>query len=126
MTYLFVKHLHISLAIASICFFCLRFAWAVTDDKLLSKKWVKIAPHVIDTCLLSAALYLLFSLQLSLLENPWLIAKITALLVYIGLGSLAIKRGKTAEIKAITGVLAILTYVFMINVAISRQPFIFF
>jgi len=50
--------------------------------------------------------------------------KLVALLVYILLGTVAIKRGKTLKAKIYAGILAIATYVYMLNVAISHNPLI--
>jgi uncharacterized membrane protein SirB2 len=110
----------------SICFFCVRFYWSIANNPLLQYKWVKVIPHIIDTLLLSFGVYLLFTLQLWLNQQPWLVAKILALIIYICLGTFAIKRGRTQNVKLVTGFLAIIVYLYMINVAISHNPFVFF
>ena len=46
------KHLHLTLAVISISFFTLRFAWLLINSDQLNRKWVKITPHIIDTLLL--------------------------------------------------------------------------
>lgn len=112
------------MAVISISFFCVRFFWAVSDAPQLNQKWVKTLPHFVDTLLLGCGLYLLFTLKAWPSEQAWLAVKLVALIVYILLGTFAIKRGKTKHTKIVTGALAILVYLYMINVAISRNPFI--
>ncbi len=126
MSYLIIKHLHITLAFASICFFCVRFAWSISNSAQLQQKWVRVFPHIVDTLLLSLGLYLMIVMKLWPTEHPWLATKLIALVVYILLGTFAIKRGKTKIVKWGTGILAILVYVYMINVAISHNPYIVF
>ncbi|WP_395344489.1 SirB2 family protein [Ningiella sp. W23] len=125
MSYLIIKHFHLSLAIVSISFFCVRFAWSLSQSPLLHQAWVKVTPHIVDTLLLSCGVYLMFQAQLWPTSQPWLATKLFALVVYILLGSFAIKHGKTRRIKLLCGVFALLTFVFMVNVAISRTPLLF-
>lgn len=126
MLYFIIKHFHITLAISSICLFCIRFHWALASSPQLHERWVKILPHVIDTTLLCCGVYLMISMQFWPTQQPWLLVKLSALVVYILLGTFAIKRGKTQKIKRNTGILAIIVYFYMINVAISHKPFIVF
>lgn len=97
----------------------------LTESNLLQKKWVKIAPHIIDTLLLASAISLAVILQLSPLEHPWLLAKIMGLLIYIVLGTVALKRGKTKPIRITAFVLALLTFVYIVNVALTKSPLVF-
>lgn len=124
LSYLLIKHVHITLAIISISFFCVRFFWAINDAAQLNRKWVKILPHFVDTLLLACGLYLLFTLGVWPSENAWLAVKLVALVIYILLGTFAIKRGRTKQTKIVTGTLAILVYLYMVNVAISHNPFV--
>lgn len=126
MLYLSIKHIHISLAIASICLFCVRYYWALSGSALLQAKWVKILPHIIDTLLLSCGIFLMVYLQFWPNQHPWLMSKLIALVLYILFGTFAIKRGKTQKAKIYAGALAISTYIYMINVAISHKPLIIF
>ena len=61
---------------------------------MLQQRWVKIVPHVVDTLLLVSALTLVFWSDQYPFEQPWLTAKVLALIVYIALGTIALKRGK--------------------------------
>ena len=50
-----------------------------------NQKWVKIAPHVIDTLLLTLGVVMAFNIGASLFDG-WLGAKLLGLLAYIGFG----------------------------------------
>jgi uncharacterized membrane protein SirB2 len=61
-------------------------------------------------------------LQLSPLTQPWLSAKIIALLLYIGLGMVALRFGQSKKIKVSACLLALLTAGYMVSVAYSKSP----
>ncbi len=97
----------------------------LTESDWLQKKWVKIAPHIIDTTLLASAITLAVILQISPLEQTWLLAKIIGLLVYIILGTVALKRGKTKPVRVTAFILALLTFGYVVKVALTKSPLIF-
>lgn len=47
--YTLIKHLHISLAAASITLFAVRAWWSVRDGARLQRRWARVLPPVIDT-----------------------------------------------------------------------------
>ena len=117
-----LKFIHVSCAFISIGGFGLRGYWMVSDDPLLQHRAAKVVPHIIDTLLLGSAITLLLILHLSPLAQPWLIAKIVALLIYIGLGMVALRFGRTRKTKVITWLLALLTVGYIVSVAYSKSP----
>jgi uncharacterized membrane protein SirB2 len=60
--------------------------------------------------------------RLSPLAHPWLLAKIVALLAYIVLGSLALRRGRTRGLRSAAFAGAVLTFVYIVGVALTRDP----
>jgi uncharacterized membrane protein SirB2 len=106
----------------SIAGFALRGYWMAVDHPLLQHRVAKVLPHVVDTLLLGSALALLFVLHLSPLTQPWLSAKIIALLLYIGLGMVALRFGQSKKIKVCAYLLALLTAGYMVSVAYSKSP----
>jgi uncharacterized membrane protein SirB2 len=94
----------------------------LTNNGMLAHKFTKIAPHVIDTLLLGSAITLLFIIGQYPFVNHWLTAKIIALVAYILLGTIAIKRGKTKTQRSIALVAALVTFGYILSVAISRNP----
>ena len=117
--YLILKHLHITAAYASLAFFVLRAFWSVRGVALLQARWVKIVPHLMDTLLLTLGVTLAVILNFWPLPL-WLSAKITALVIYILLGTVAIKRGKTPKIRATAAIAAVLVFAYIIGAAVER------
>ncbi len=55
-------------------------------------------------------------------QHPWLGIKLICLIVYIGLGTFAIKRGKTQGNKLISGLGAISVFAYMAGLAFFKSP----
>jgi uncharacterized membrane protein SirB2 len=55
----------------------------------------------------------------------WLTAKLFGLLAYIVLGAMALRRGRTREIRIRAFVLALLAYAYIVGVALTRNPLVF-
>jgi len=121
MTYLAIKHLHITFAAVSGSFFLLRGLWMLQDSPMLEQRWVKVAPHVVDTLLLTSALVLVFWSGQYPFVQPWLTAKVLALVAYIVLGTVALKRGKTKGMRMFALLAALATFAYIVGVAQTRQ-----
>lgn len=122
MSIIAIKYLHVSCVLFSYILFFLRGVWMLRAAPILRHRWVKVLPHVVDTALLLSAVTLAVQLSISPLSNPWLMAKIIALLLYIFLGTIAIKRGKTAEIRLAAWISAQLVFIYIVAVALSHNP----
>ena len=122
MSYLLLKQLHVACAFISIVGFALRGALMLRDSPLLQSAFARIAPHVVDTALLASAIGLAWMSGQYPFAQGWLTAKLLALLVYIGLGTVALKRGRSKGIRACTFVLALLTACYIVSVALTRDP----
>lgn len=118
MNYLLIKHLHMTAAGLSILFFVVRAFWSVQGSTLLQNRLVKTLPHVIDTVLLLAGITLAAMIGP---EQPWILVKIIALIAYIGAGTIAIKRGKTAKTRAIAAIIAVAIFVYIVGVAMTKS-----
>lgn len=122
MNYLLLKHLHMSCAALSGALFLLRGFWMLRDSPRLQQRWVRTLPHLVDTVLLASAVTLaVWSAQYPLAQ-PWLTAKVGALLLYIVLGSVALKRGRSKGIRAAAFVAAVATFAYIVAVALSKNP----
>jgi len=119
--YATLKLIHISAATLSICGFVLRGTWMLRDSDWLRHAGVRIVPHVVDTLFLASGIGLVWVLHLPVLRLPWLMAKLVAIVVYIGLGMVALRRGrsKTARTAAFGG--ALLVFAYIVGVAISKS-----
>jgi uncharacterized membrane protein SirB2 len=122
LSYLTIKYLHISFVILSFTLFFLRGIWMLQSSPLLTRRWTKIFPHIIDTALLVSAIALAIQLSISPLAAPWLMTKIIALVVYIVLGTIAIKRGRTRKIRITAWVAAMLVFLYIVGVAMTHNP----
>ena len=121
MNYLAIKHLHITFAALSGSFFLLRGFWMLPESPMLQRRWVKVVPHVVDTLLLGSALVLVFWSGQYPFVQAWLTAKVLALIVYIVLGTIALKRGKTKGVRTFALLAALATFAYILAVALTRQ-----
>jgi len=117
-----VKQAHVGLALLTACSFCLRAAWMLRASPLLRTSWSRRLPHVIDAMLLATGLAMAIGLSISPLAHAWLAAKLAAIIVYVVLGSVALKRGRTRATRlwALAASLLVLAYIFA--VALSHDP----
>ncbi|MFP8966627.1 SirB2 family protein [Pokkaliibacter sp. CJK22405] len=122
MLYLAFKHIHVTFVALSIVLFTLRGIWMLADSAALQKKWVRILPHIIDTGLLVSAIALLFIMSINPFSVGWLTAKIIGLVVYIVLGTIALKRGKTKQVRVFALALCWLDLAYIVSVAITKNP----
>jgi uncharacterized membrane protein SirB2 len=119
----FVLHsVHISCAFISIAGFALRGFWMATGHPLLHSALARRLPHIVDTFLLLSAIMLLVVLRLSPLETPWVAAKLIALLLYIGLGMVALRFGRSRGVRIGAWLLALVTAGYIVSVAYSKSP----
>lgn len=123
MLYVGLKHLHTTVATLTVLLFVLRGGWMVAGSSMLQRKWVRILPHVIDTTLLVTAFAVAwigwrYPEQL----HGWITAKVVALVVYIVLGVIAFKRGRTAMVRVSAFLAALAVYGYIVMVALYKTP----
>lgn len=123
--YLMAKHLHLTAIALSVFLFIFRFMLSQFNSELLTRKWLKILPHVIDTCLLASALWLCFLIDQYPFVQGWLTFKVVGLVAYILMGMFALKWGRNKPLRWI-GFIGALTWLGLIaRVAVSKQPLFF-
>mgnify|MGYP003385806892 CR=1 FL=1 len=120
--YPFTRFAHISLVLVSGALFTLRGLAVLQGQPWAMRPAVRLLSYGIDTALLSAAVLLLVILELNPLLTPWLLTKLGLLLVYIVLGSLALKRARTRPVRLACYLAALLCYGFMLSVALTHSP----
>jgi len=122
MTLVFItKTIHLSCIVLSFSGFFVRGIWMLQGSARLKQRWVKMAPHIIDTLLLASAILLAVQMRISPLEHSWLIAKIVALLVYIGAGMVALRFGRSRNERLVAWVFGLLTFLYIVSVAFSKS-----
>lgn len=126
MSYLAIKHLHITCVVLSGLGFGVRGFGMLLSAPWLKHRLVRTLPHLVDSVLLLSALTLAWQSGQYPFVAPWLTAKLAGLLAYIGLGSMALKRGATRAIRARYLMLAGLAYLYIVSVALTRNPLVLF
>ena len=126
MLYTALKGLHVGCAAISLALFALRGVWRMTAPERLARRWVRVVPHVVDTALLASAIALAWMLRSAPIYHGWLTAKVAGLVVYIALGTIALKRGRTPLIRAVAFVGALATFAYIVSVAVTKSPLGFF
>lgn len=122
MDYLLVRQVHVICAALSIAGLVLRGALMMRGSVLLQAKFARVAPHVVDTLLLASALALSLQSGQYPFAQGWLTAKLAALVAYIVLGTVALKRGRTKSVRTVAFWLALLAYLYIVSVALTRNP----
>jgi uncharacterized membrane protein SirB2 len=117
-----LKPLHITCVILSFSLFFLRGIWLMRGSSVMQQRWVKIAPHSIDTVLLTSAILLAWQLGYTPFNAPWLAAKIVALLLYIGLGMLAFRFAKSNSVRLYAWLATLITFAYIVAVASTHDP----
>ena len=106
----------------SLAGFILRGYWMVHQSPRLQHPLTRTLPHIIDTLLLLSAIGLTLILRQYPFTAPWLTAKVSALLLYILLGSLALKRGRSRRVQIIAFYSALAVFGYILSVALSHSP----
>ncbi|SIS85476.1 SirB2 family protein [Neptunomonas antarctica] len=119
--YPIIKHLHLTSVALSILFFIARGIGMLFDAQWLQKKLVRVLPHIIDTILLASAIGLTIILSEYPFQANWLTAKVVGLVLYIGFGTIALKRGKSKGIRIGAFVIALLSVGYILSVAITHN-----
>lgn len=122
MSFMLLKHIHVSCAVISIALFFLRGIWSFMDSPIMRQRWVKIVPHFVDTVLLASALALAYTIGQYPFLDGWLTAKFFGLVLFILLGTVALKYGKTRTIRVSAWFGALAVFVYIVLVARQHDP----
>jgi uncharacterized membrane protein SirB2 len=118
-----IRLVHISFVTLSGALFFLRGAGVFAGARWPMLLPVRLASYSIDTVLLTAALMLFTILPGAVFANGWLTTKLLLLVVYVVLGSLALKRVRTPRARSLCFAAAAATYLFMFSIARAHHPF---
>lgn len=122
--YLALKHSHMLFVVLSVSLLLFRFVLVARQSPLMQQTWLKIVPHVVDTCLLATAVGLMVTIQQYPFSSPWLTEKLMGVVCYILLGAMALKgRTPTMRLMSLVGALAWLAMV--AKMAIMKTPMLF-
>lgn len=94
--YIPVKHLHLLTVGTTLLLLLIRVAllqWRNAVPRLL-----RILPHINDTLLLASGVFLAFAVGHNPAKHPWLAEKLVFVVIYIGVGFIAI-RARTSSLR---------------------------
>ena len=120
--YLALKTTHTIFAILTLSGFLLRGYWRLQDSPLSRHRITRVAPHVIDTLFLATGIALILEINLPILQTTWLLAKLAGLVLYIGLGMVTMRFGRTPEIRMLAFIGAVATFLYVVGVALAKSP----
>ena len=123
--YFALKHIHMLCAVLSIVGFIIRGALRIKESSILERKWIRIAPHIVDTVLLLSAVGLMFSIHQYPFVNSWLTAKFLGLIAYILLGLVTMRFAKKRALRIVAYLAAINMFIYIAIVALSKSPVLF-
>lgn len=122
MLYLIVKQVHVTSIALSFALFAARGLWVLSGRELPRHPVLRVLPHVVDTVLLTSALWLTTLIHQYPFAQGWLTVKVLGLVVYVVLGSLALKRAATLRLKGLAFIAACLVFGFIVSVARAHNP----
>jgi uncharacterized membrane protein SirB2 len=117
-----IKTAHVALVSASGLLFAVRGAAVLAGHAWPLRGALRVTSVAIDSALLAAGVVLWSLLALQPLRDPWLGTKLLLLLLYIALGSLALKRARTQRGRALAYAAALACYLHMASVALAHHP----
>lgn len=120
--YLALRQWHIGLAILSVSIFTTRGLLMLAGSPQVQNAVLRYTSYTVDLLLLTAALMLMSVIHQYPGTSHWLTVKVALLVVYIVLGSLALKRGRTQRTRTVAFVAALLTVGFLYSVARAHHP----
>jgi uncharacterized membrane protein SirB2 len=117
-----IKWVHVCAVIASGVLFALRGAGVLADARWPMWAPLRYLTYTIDTVLLTAALMLVTILHQYPFVQAWLTVKVLLLVVYIVLGTFALKRASSSRGLVLFYCAALAVYLFIASVARTHAP----
>lgn len=122
MDYLAVRTFHETAVAVSVTGFAARAAAGLAGARWARGRLARTLPHVVDTALLVSALMMVTTLRVNPFATPWLAAKLCGLVVYIGLGVVALRPGLPRAARAGAGLAALAVAGWIVSVAFTKNP----
>lgn len=116
--YLIAKQVHQITAVILVALFALRGVLMLAGSGIGRRGVLAVAPHVNDTLLLLSAAYMAWVIGF----QGWIVAKLLALVLYIVLAAVALKRGRTRGTRAGAFLAALAVLGYILAVSLTRRP----
>jgi uncharacterized membrane protein SirB2 len=120
--YLALRQVHIACAILTISLFAFRGLLMLAGSQMHRNMVLRIVPVAVDTVLLTTALMLTTVVRQYPFATGWLTMKVVLLVVYVALGSIALRPGRTRRVRMAAFVAALATVAFLVTVARTHSP----
>jgi uncharacterized membrane protein SirB2 len=117
-----LKTLHMTLAALTFVSFTLRGVGMLRESPWRRQRWARVLPHIVDTLLFATGITLMIVIRQYPGTVPWITAKLLAVLVYIGLGMVALRFGRRKSIRAAAWIAALIVFGYIYAVAVTRNP----
>ncbi len=117
-----VRHAHLALVAISLATFALRGLGVLAGAAWPMQAGLRRAVVAVDTALLVAGSLLWVMLGLNPARDTWFGVKLSLLVVYVLLGTWALRRGRTAASRAAFYVAALACAATMVAVALTHRP----
>lgn len=117
-----IKGVHVAAVLVSGGVFLLRGLAVQAGAQWAMAAPLRYASYAVDAVLLTAALTLVSMLPAAVYANGWLAVKLSLLVVYVILGTLALKRGRTRPVRLAAFVAALVVYGSMLSIARVHHP----
>jgi len=117
-----IRLVHVTCVALSGSLFCVRGLMRIAAMPATNHRLLRLTSYAIDTTLLIAAVLLTLILHQYPFTDAWLTTKLLLLAVYIALGTYALKRARTPSGRSVALFCALLTFAYIIGVAITHQP----
>jgi uncharacterized membrane protein SirB2 len=118
-----IKSLHLIFVLIVIALFVGKVVLSVIKPELLKQKIFTIAPHAISGLLILTGIILVFQGNWLSGDFGWIIAKVIALVGFVGLGVLTMRSVGTNRWLAFSGAIGLFVYIGI--VAVSKNPWFF-
>lgn len=122
MGYALLKTIHVSCVVVTFVLFWIRGWWMLSDSPRLRSTWVRVVPHVVDATLLVSAVALTMVIHQYPFAQSWLTVKLLAVAVYIGLGLVALRFGRSRGQRLAAWLGAQVVFVYIVAIALARDP----
>ena len=116
---------HVGAVIVSVVLFVHRGVRSLMNRPVPRRSVAGVVPHVVDAILLFSAVRLAVMIGQYPFLHAWLTAKVVGLLVYIALGTVAIRGTRPPRVRrwAFAGALVSVAYIIHTALTHSPQPF---
>lgn len=120
--YFQIRNLHVAMVMASGLLFALRGTASLLGFGWPLSRPARAMSYVVDTTLFTAAMLLLWILPWGIFANGWLVTKLGLLVMYVVLGYVALRPGRSRKARGVLFGLAVLVYGWMFTIARGHHP----